>query len=58
MPLKSAVLSQDPKSFLVDNSPPLDTNLNGASLHPTPIEFMQIFQGQAVVFAFFFTDPI
>lgn len=52
MPLKSAFLSQELQTFFVDNSPPLDTNLNGTSLLPTPTEFMQMFQGQAVVYAF------
>ena len=53
MSLKSAIFSQEPQTFFVNNSPPLDTDLNSTSLHPTPTEFMEIFQGQAVGFAFF-----
>lgn len=52
MSLKSAILSQELQTVFVNDSPPLDTNFNSTPLLYTPTEF-EIFQGQAVVFAFF-----
>lgn len=52
MSLKSAILSQELQTVFVNDSPPMDTNCNSTPLLYTPMEF-EIFQGQAVVFAFF-----